>query len=105
MTREITLRVLPYKNLNHLVCGRPDGLSFIINNLLVKKPKFRNWSLIYYLPLLRPKLSKKASTKPEALKPLPIAFAKKNNVPIEPPNSGPNARLIISIFVFDTVTR
>ena len=43
-----------------------------------------------------PKLFNNDSTRPEALYALQSEFAKKNNVPTDPPNSGPNARLIIS---------
>jgi hypothetical protein len=43
-----------------------------------------------------PKFVNNDSTRPAALYALQSALAKKNNVPTEPPNSGPNARLIMS---------
>ena len=46
---------------------------------------------------LGPKLSRTASTKPDIYNPQANTLATKNKNPILPPNSGPNARLIISV--------
>ena len=50
---------------------------------------------VYVLPEA-PKRFINFSTKADALKALPSALAMKNKVPIEPPNSGPKALLIMS---------
>lgn len=47
-----------------------------------------------------PKLSIKPSVHAEKHKALDTILAKKNNVPIAPPNSGPKERLIITDYVF-----
>lgn len=44
-----------------------------------------------------PKFSTKPSTQPDIQRALLTIFAKKNKVPIEPPNSGPSVLLIITI--------
>lgn len=62
-----------YKNLHHLPSGKrvfkyPEG----------------------------PKFSTKPSAQPDTHKALETIFAMKNNVPMEPPNSGPSVRLIMT---------
>lgn len=44
-----------------------------------------------------PKFSTKPSAHPEIFNALLTTLARKNNVPIEPPKSGPSVRLIITI--------
>lgn len=52
----------------------------------------------YYHDLpLSPKLSTKPSTQPVVYRALLNTFAKKNKIPIAPPNSGPRVLLIISV--------
>jgi len=45
-----------------------------------------------------PKLSISPSTHPVRQRALLTIFAKKNNVPIDPPSSGPNVLLIITVY-------
>lgn len=44
-----------------------------------------------------PKFSTKPSAQPDMFRALLTTFARKNSVPIDPPKSGPNVRLIMTV--------
>lgn len=106
MIKFTRFKIVQYKNCHHLP-------SFTI--FFTKYPKKHNqWNVNLFSWLVKvkeqhgvlfslqkfipdgPKLSINPSTQPEMHRPLLTILAKKNKVPIEPPNSGPKVRLIIT---------